>query len=219
MTTMHGDPIAIVLAAGESPGFARNKLLEPIGEMAMIERVIDAHRRAKRVHDVVLVHAPGHEEDYSWLRGTHVHLVENPDPSGGPISSIRVALRTTWIHGRDFLIHPADVPFVTAEIIDRVVSTFMARDCTIVMPCFQGLRGHPGMYAARLADEFFRHGTTRGEDAVLNRHRAETVRFRVHDPDVCFDIDTPADLGVADSVGARWARVEAMVEANKGISR
>lgn len=212
MTSLHGDPVAIVLATGECVGFERVKWLEPIGEMAMIERVVDAHRRAKRVHDVVLVHGPGHAGEFSWLRGTHLHLVEDPEPEATPISSIRAALHSTWIQGRDFLVHRADVPFVTAEIIDRVVSTFLARDCAIVLPCYQGLRGCPGMYAARLTDEFFLHGSTRGEDAVLNRHRAELVRLRVHDPDVCFQIATPEDLAVAEDAGARWARVEAKVE-------
>lgn len=209
---MHGDPVAIILAAGESQRFGRNKLLEPIGDMAMIERVVDAHRRARKVHDVVLVHGPGHEEDYSWLRGTHLHMVENPDPAEGMVSSIRAGLRSTWLHERDFLVHPADVPFVSAEIIDRVVSTFLGRECSIVLPSFQGLGGHPGMFAAGLASDFFLHGDNQGAREILLRYQAKTVRLRVHDPDVCFDVDTPDDLAIADDAGARWARVEQKIE-------
>ena len=48
---------------------------------------------------------------------------------------------------------------------------------------------------------------------MLLRHRAKTVRVAVVDPDICFDVDTEADAKIAMDAGARWARVEAEVDA------
>ena len=215
MTVLHGHPVAIVLAAGSSRRFGRNKLVEPVDGLAIIERVVDGFRRARRVHETVVVHGPGQTEDYSWLAGPHVHLVENPDPGPGMITSIRTALRSPRLHEKDFLIHPADVPFVDPEVVDRIVSTFLARPCRVVIPCYRGLGGHPGMYAADLAHDFFLHGDTQGAREILTRHRHAVFRLAVHEPDVCFDVDEPEDLRIAADPGARWARVEARVEARR----
>jgi len=212
MTTLAGTPVAIILAAGKSERLGADKLFAPIDGQAVIERVVHAFLHAQKVGDIVVVVPPGRGEDFSWLRSVKVHLVENPDPEQGMISSLRVALRSSWVEGRDFLVAPGDVPFISPEIIDRVVQTYMGRPCRIVIPTYQGLGGHPGMFAASLLDDFFLHGDTNGAREVLLRHKDETVRLSVHDPDVCFDIDTPGDLQIAGDAGARWARVERDVE-------
>jgi len=216
MTILSGTPVAIVLAAGKGERLGPNKLFETIDGLAIIERVVNALLHAAKVTDVVVVLPPGRTEDFSWLRSVKVHLVENPEPDKGMISSIRVGLRTTWAAGRDFLICPADVPFVSTEIVNRLVQTFMARPCRIVIPTYKGLGGHPGMFAASLFDDFFLHGDTSGTREILVRYKHETVRLSVHDPDVCFDVDTPEDLRIASDPGARWAAVERELEERRG---
>lgn len=216
MTTLTGTPVAIVLAAGKSERLGPNKLFETIGGQAIVERVIAAHLRATKVTDVVLVIPPGRTQDFSWLRSVKVHLVENPEPEKGMISSIRVGLRTTWGAGRDFLICPADVPFIDTEVVNRLVQTFMARPCRIVIPTYKGLGGHPTMFAASLFDDFFLHGDVNGTREILVRYKVETVRMSVHDPDVCFDVDTRDDLRIAGDPGARWAAVEREIEERRG---
>ena len=218
MTTLSGHPVAIVLAAGKSSRLGRDKLFETFDGKAVVERVISAHLRAQKVQDVVVVIPEGRSEDFGWLKSVKVHLVENPDPGREMISSIRIALRTTWAEGNDFLICPADVAFVTTEVVDKVIQTFLARPGKIVIPTYQGLGGHPGMYAEALRNDFFLHGDKNGTREILVRHRADTIRLSVPDPDVCFDIDTEEDLRIAGDPGARWARVEQKVEAKrKGI--
>jgi molybdenum cofactor cytidylyltransferase len=215
MTTLRGSPVAIVPACGESTRMGRNKLFEPIDGVPMVERAVRAFLQATRVDDVVVVVPVGRAEDFSWLRSTKVHVVENPAPQKGMISSIRTALDTIWAKGRDFLVCPADVPFVKPEIVDRVVQDFMVRAAKIVIPAYKGLGGHPGLYASSLRVEFFLRGDTNGPREILTRHRGDTTRISVHDPDVCFDVDTPEDLAIAADAGARWARVEDKVAAKQ----
>lgn len=212
MTTMSGTPIAIVLAAGKSERLGADKLFETIDGQAIVERVVNALLHATKVHDVVVVIPPGRTEDFSWLRSVKVHLVENPRPEQGMISSIRAALKTTWVAGHDFLICPADIPFVSTQIVNRVISTFMSRPGRIVIPTYKGMGGHPSLFAASLTDDFLLRGDRIGTREILIRHKEDTVRLSVHDPDVCFDVDTPEDLEIAEDPGARWARVERDLE-------
>lgn len=216
MPAPSGTPIAIVLAAGKGERLGGNKLLEVIDGKTMIERTLATFTHATRVNDVVMVIAPAEAEQYAWLRSVHVHLVENPTPEKGMISSIRAGLSSAWAQERDFLLHPADVPFVKSELVDRIVREFAMRGAKILLPTYMGLGGHPGMYASALRQEFFAHGDQNGAREILARHRNETFRLNAHDPDVCFDVDTPDDLRVAADPGARWARVSRQVEDKKG---
>lgn len=209
-------PVALLLAAGQSTRLPPDKLLADVGGMPMLERTLRSLKGCDRVTEVLVVVPPGGKERYGWLRAVDVHLIENPDPSRGMISSIRTALTSPWAKGRPFLIMPADVPFVPVAVITRVLVDLFARRCRIVVPAYQGLGGHPAAFAADLQDEFFRHGDHDGTREILLRHRAETVRLNLPEPDVCFDIDTPEDLAIAMDAGARWARVQRQAEAKRG---
>jgi CTP:molybdopterin cytidylyltransferase MocA len=212
MATLKSDPVAIVLAAGSSERLGTDKLLAMLGKKRMVELSVRTYRKAQRVQDIVLVTTPELMSVLDPLRGPHLHLVENPDPSRGMISSIRAGLESGWAHERSFLIAPADVPFVKPDVVDRIVSEFITRDCKIVIPVYKGLGGHPGLYAQDLREDFFLRGDTNGPREILFRHQRETVRLHMHDPDICFDIDTAEDLEIALDAGARWAKVEDMVE-------
>jgi molybdenum cofactor cytidylyltransferase len=212
-------PVAILLAAGDSSRLPPDKLLADLGGMPMIERTLKALRTSPRVTDVLVVVPPGGKERYGWLKGVDVHLVENPDPSKGMISSIRAGLASTWAKQRPFLLMPADVPFVPTAVVTRVVVDLLTRNAKIVLPAYKGLGGHPGAFDASLADEFFRHGDKEGAREVLMRHRGETLRLNLPEPDICFDVDTPEDLRIALDAGARWARVDAQADQRRQAGR
>jgi CTP:molybdopterin cytidylyltransferase MocA len=207
-----GAPVAIVLAAGKSERMGRDKLIEVLDGVPLIERTLATFLRSKSVPDVVLVVSQGGQERFAWLKSVKVHLVVNPDPDRGMITSIRKGLESTWSHERDFFVHPADVPYVKPETVDRIARERTTRGAKIVVPAYQGLGGHPGLFAASLRDEFFRPGDAAGTREILRRHREDTVRLNLPDPDVCFDVDTPEDVKAAPDPGARWARVEQKVQ-------
>ena len=213
MTAAAGGPVVIVLAAGGSQRLGRDKLLEDIGGMPMLQRTVACYTKASRVGDVLVVLGPDQKPTWQWLASLRVHLIENPHPGRGMISSIRVGLGSAWAKDKDFLLAPADVPFVKPEVVDKLLVDFRTRSPQILIPTYKGLGGHPGVYAASVQPDFFMHGDTSGAKEILLRHRDRTLRIAVPDPDVCFDIDTEADLRIATDPGARWARVETEAEA------
>jgi molybdenum cofactor cytidylyltransferase len=212
MTSRAGAPVTLILAAGKSTRLGPNKLLEDLGGQPMIERTLDAFLKAEKTQDIVVVVPLGQKEQYAWLKSLRTHLVENPDPERGMISSIRAGLESAWSLEKDFLVHPADVPFVKSALVDRLIREHRTRGCDILLPAYQGMGGHPGVYAARMRGEFFLHGDQTGAREVIQRHRQGTVRLNVPDPDVCFDVDTLEDHRLAMDPGARWARVERELE-------
>jgi molybdenum cofactor cytidylyltransferase len=206
-------PSVIVLAAGGSSRLGRDKLLLDLGGMPMLQRTVSCYTKSTRVGDVLVVLGPGQKPAWQWLASLRVHLAENRDPSKGMISSLRVGLDSAWVKGKDFLVTPADVPFVKPEVVDKLVVDFRSRGCEVLLPAYRGLGGHPGVYSSSLQREFFLHGDNSGAKEILLRHRDKTARVNVPDPDVCFDVDTDADARIAMDPGARWARVDAEAEA------
>lgn len=215
MSTLKSNPVAIVLAAGGSERMGQDKLLTMLGKKRMIEHTLRTYRKAEHVQDVILVVPPGATKTYEPLRTARLHIVENPDPSRGMITSIRAGLDCSWAQERNFLLTPGDVPFVPPETVDQIVTEFVTRRCKVVIPTYKGLGGHPGLFSQELRDDFFLRGDTNGTREILFRHQQDTVRLHLHEPDICFDIDTPEHLAMAADPGARWARVMEQVEAKR----
>lgn len=216
MSTLKSDPVVIVLAAGVSERMGTDdKLMAMLGKKRVIEHTLRGYAKAEHVQDIIIVVGPGATRRFEPLRTPRVHIVENADPSRGMISSIRTGLECGWAQERNFLIAPGDVPFVPPTIVDQLVKEFVTRQCKIVLPTYQGLGGHPGLYSQEVRQDFFLRGDQKGAREILFRHKQDTVRLHVHEPDVCFDVDTPEDMAIALDAGARWARVEERVEAKR----
>jgi molybdenum cofactor cytidylyltransferase len=215
MSTLKSDPVAIVLAAGSSQRMGMDKLFAKLGPKRVIERTLLTFRNAKHVPDVLLVIPPDSKQKWAPLRSPTLHLIENPDPSRGMISSIRAGLESGWAQEQNFFLCPGDVPFIKPEVVDKMVQTFVTRGCKIVLPSYHGLGGHPGLFSAGLSGDFFLSGDESGAREILMRHARDTVRMHVQDPDVCFDIDSPDDLSLALDADARREQVEAKVAAKR----
>lgn len=91
----------IVPAAGLSTRMGRSKPLLDAGGMAFVERVVGALAGGGCDPVLVVVRNPDSPEG-RMVRETGARVVVNPDPSDGPISSLRAALR--------FLASAADAP-------------------------------------------------------------------------------------------------------------
>src|SRR5262249_34845867 len=159
-----------------------DKLLLDLGGVPMLQRTINCYTKASKVGDILVVLGPQQKPAWQWLSSLRVHLVENPNPAKGMISSIRTALQSSWVEGKDFLLTPADVPFVQPDLIDKLIVDFRSRASQIVIPTYKGLGGHPGIYSGSLHGEFFQRGETSGTKEILMRHRDKTSRIAVFDP-------------------------------------
>src|ERR1700727_174556 len=115
-----------------------------------------------------------------------------PESPRHPLVGITQALALAG--GRPVLVCPADMPFVTPELVRRLVKADPGRSPAVVA-CAEG-RMHPllGCYQPRalaLLAGPARAGTGRVMEIVS---ALEPVLLEVDDPDELFDVDTPDDL-------------------------
>lgn len=131
-------------------------------------------------------------------RLTGVAVWIEPESPRHPLTGITQALALAG--GRPVLICAGDLPFVTPELIRRLVKADAGRAPAVVACAQERMQPLLGCYQPRALDllaEAARAGTGRVMDAVA---ALEPVLLEVDDPDELFDVDSPDDLLMASAM-------------------
>jgi molybdenum cofactor cytidylyltransferase len=191
--------VAVVLAAGRSKRFGRLKPLLPCGGTTFLGAILDAIA-ASRVDALRVVLGHAADEIRSAVALAEGTWTVNPEPGRGMLSSVQCGIRSLPRGARGFLLWPVDHPLVRVETVDRLVDAFSRGDPAVVLPVHDGRRGHPVLFAARLAVELMEAPAADGARAVVHAHEADCVELAVEDPGVVTDIDTPEAFDAAFGV-------------------
>jgi molybdenum cofactor cytidylyltransferase len=181
---------ALVLAAGSSQRMGANKLVATIGGRPLVRIAVEAAlgSRASSV-SVVTGHRPAEVE--AAIRGLAVATVHNPDYGAGLATSLRAGLAHVSPDADGVVVLLADMPGVTAAIVDRLIAAF-APD-RIVVPTAEGRRGNPVLWPRRFLPELMAVTGDAGGRLLIEAHRDAVTEVAIGSP-VALDVDTPEAL-------------------------
>ena len=184
---------AIVLAAGESKRIGIPKALLKIGRKSFIRHIVDV-LKASNLQKIVVVLGSSAEAIRQELEGTDVTVVINNDYRRGQLSSILegIAIAETFSPA-GILIHPVDHPLVGPRVIEVLLRTFSELNPPIVVPTFEGKRGHPVIFSATLFNELRKAPPEAGARAVVWAHVRDLVEIETEEGGVILNIDTRED--------------------------
>ena len=193
---------AVILAAGESRRMGGpNKLLAKLSAKPLVRIVAEA-ALASRAAPVVVV--TGHEAPAvrGALDGLGVRFVHNPDYAEGLSTSLRAGIASLGPESGGALVLLADMPRVTAAMIDRLIDAFRPEEgAAIVVPTVEGSRGNPVLWGRRYFGELVEiTGDTGGRDLIA-AHR-DALREVELGPAAAVDLDTPEALQAEGGVFA-----------------
>ncbi|ALX96714.1 molybdopterin-guanine dinucleotide biosynthesis protein MobA [Serratia fonticola] len=116
--------------------------------------------------------------------------------SGGLGESIAAGVAATadW---DGWLIHLADMPFVSSQIFVQVAAALSQHD--IVRPCFQQQPGHPVGFTAILRKQLCALRGDNGARELLSSH-GQVYLLHLDKPSIVQDIDLPSQLVANESV-------------------
>jgi len=184
--------VAVVLSAGESSRMGRPKALLPIEGQTFIERIVDA-LKAGGIERIVVV--LGFHADVLRAQIDHlpVEILVNPDYRLGQLSSLQVAVRHLMLDAdcEGMMVHLVDHPYIDPKLVSLMLERFKTLKSAIVVPRYQGKRGHPVIFSRALFDELLSAPLDQGAKIVVHAHRQDTLEIETEDVGITLDIDTP----------------------------
>lgn len=193
----------VVLAAGRSDRMGQDKALLDAEGHPFVARAVRCLAGGGARPVIVVTRTPDGAVARA-AREAGARVAANPDPDhpvrGGPVSSVRRALGALATEAGDIdglLVLPVDHPRVRPDSVRALVETFDADRTHVVVPAWNGRRGHPVLIARALFDELARDDLAQGLRTVVHRHREARVVVEVDDPGVVDDLDTPAEYRAA----------------------
>ncbi len=191
----------ILLAAGESKRFGGNKLLIEIEDLPLVCHSL-GHCVASRLTEIhVVVGVDGSELEDQIARHfggePRIHIDRNEDPSRGMMSSLKTGLRSVLGRCDGAMVIHADMPLVTAAIINELISVF-EREQTLVIPESGGRLQHPRIIPERMFGDFLELADDEKGAKVIKKYqdRDDVVRVSIGTDANYVDIDNPDDLDV-----------------------
>jgi molybdenum cofactor cytidylyltransferase len=183
---------AIVLAAGRSSRMGSQKLLLPFAGKTVITHIVD--QLLASVIDKVYV-VVGHEPNRiaKELSGRPVTIVTNPDYESGMLSSVRVGFEALPADCETVLVALGDQPSLASEMVDNMVRSFIKSGKGILMPLYNGKRGHPIIVARHYQQEILTHYDEIGLRGLLYAHPDDIFELKVSTSSVLQDMDYPED--------------------------
>lgn len=183
---------AIVLAAGLSTRMGVQKLLQPIDGEPMLGRTLKALRRPSIDETVVVLGAEA-SRVREGIKFERERVIVNGSFEEGMSSSLRLGLKSVNPRTDAAIIALGDQPFVSPEVIDRVVGGYLAKKPPIVVPVYGGVRGNPVLFARSVFPDVLKVRGDFGAKSVVQAYGDRVLEVPVDDEGVLFDIDTPAD--------------------------
>ncbi len=184
---------ATVLSAGASSRMGFPKALLEFHGRTFLESILDAlHAAGIRRRLVVLGSDRDKVLEKHDLRDVTVLTTERFE--AGPIGSIRAAVREILAHPVEgLLVWPVDMPHVTIDTVVTLLDRFRGSDRPIVVPEFEGTRGHPIIFGRAVFDELLMAPDAEGAKAVVRADADRVLRVPVDDPAVVKDLNTPEE--------------------------
>jgi len=168
-------PVAgVVLAAGASTRFGRNKLLLTLEGESLARRAAKA-ALAGGLDPVVVV--LGHEANriLQEFSGLPVHAVINPDYTRGMNTSLAAGVAAVAGEAAAAVVLLADMPFTTSDMVARLVDVFRETGAALVASGYEGVQAPPTLYARPLFPEL---GGSEGDGCgkrVVRKYGSEVV--------------------------------------------
>jgi molybdenum cofactor cytidylyltransferase len=183
---------AVILSGGESRRMGSPKALLPYHGHTFLEHLLEITRHPRIGVRRVVVGASRGEIARRVVLAQELGVM-NEEWRKGQLSSIRAAienLRGTETEG--MLVALVDHPLISSEVVAALIEAFDRSPSSIVLPTWNGRRGHPLIFPSRLYEELVAASDDVGARAVVWAHKGDVVEVPVSEEGVVLDIDDRA---------------------------
>jgi molybdenum cofactor cytidylyltransferase len=168
------------------------KALLPLGERTFLTCILDTLESFELAPARVILGSHA-DRIRPLLLNRDAHVLINPDPSRGQLSSIQLGLRDLDASSSGCLIWPVDQPAVPGAVVRDLIRLFESTGAPITLPLYQERRGHPGLFNRSVFGELLAAPLHEGARTVVLKNRDAIALLPTTEAATVLDIDTAED--------------------------
>ena len=165
------------------------KQLLPLGGRPALAWIIDLV--TAQLDQVVVVLGHRASEIASATDDQKVTFAINEGYRQGMLSSVQCGLRAAG--DADYLICLGDQPQISSSVVEQVLKVSAIADQGMVIPTYEGKRGHPIYIHGKYRREVLNLSLDGGLNRLMQRHPDDVLEVAVAEDVILEDMDTPAD--------------------------
>jgi len=181
---------ALLLCGGKSSRFGSDKLAADLDGQPLVAHSV-RHLLAGAGNALAVI-PKGSKALRRILDDAGCDVIESPDCVRGMGATLAAGVAAT-ADASGWIVALGDMPFVKPMTIATIADK-IEKGALIAAPVYQGIRGHPVGFSARLRDELLALDGDEGARSVIAGHRDAIEVLIVADEGVSADVDVPADL-------------------------
>ncbi|AEE90619.1 MobA-like protein protein-like protein [Tepidanaerobacter acetatoxydans Re1] len=178
----------IILAAGEGKRAGGGKLSRDIQGKPMLQCVVEMAVQSS-LDDVLLV--TGYERNLGEkiAKRAGIRSYYNADYPLGMSTSLKLGISKVPQGISAVVIILGDMPYIQRETLDSIIDLHKTTRSKIIIPVYNGKKGHPVLMACTYNDEIYNISGDRGAREIIKKHIDEVMYWQADDPGILKDID------------------------------
>ena len=186
---------AIILAAGASTRMHRQKLLLPYRDKTIVETVID-NAMCLVDKNIVVVVGANKEEIISQIGNRPVNYCVNKNFMDGMLSSVICGFKALPKDADAAMIFLGDQPQIPKNAAQKVIEAWQRNEKGIVIPTFNGRRGHPVLFETNYRSKIEKLNPEEGLRSLSRKFKEDVLEVDCNISEILRDIDTPEEYNL-----------------------
>lgn len=121
-------------------------------------------------------------------------IVINDQWEKGQLSSIQAGIRSLPAGTDGMLLCLIDHPLISEGLVNELIQAFYTRHAPVVLPVYEGRRGHPVIFGATLYEELLSAPLETGARAVVWAHAKEVEELSTNEQGCVLNLNDPETL-------------------------
>lgn len=183
---------AIILAAGFSRRFGKEKLLIRINDKPIICNITDVIASCD-FQDIILVYQ--NEEIKKILNRNDINYVYNKDAYKGMSSSVICGVNNA-LETNGYMFINGDQPLISMKIVNELLDAFNNHKGSIIAPKYDGIRGNPVIFHSKWKSQLQNVTGDIGGRNIIKKNIEEVFFVHIDNSKYGMDIDTWEDYTI-----------------------